>query len=743
MTLFRIRSLPLLVVCLAFTAAAVPADEGRRPTFSVDVMSVLSKAGCNSGGCHGNQNGKGGFRLSLRGQDPDDDYRQITRQYALRRIDPFRPDHSLLLLKPLGAVAHGGGTRFRSGSAEHEILRDWVADGMRAPGDDSPQLAQIEVTPAEAIVTAPQVQIQLQVVASFDDGSRRDVTSMAVYETSNLGASVDSNGLVTSEKPGETAVLVRYLQQHFPVRLIFIAPGDDFQWIDPPQNNYVDRFVFEKLRSMSINPSPLCDDRVFVRRAYLDAIGRLPSADEARMFVADDAPDKRARLIDELLQRDAFADFWALKWSDVLRNEEKVLDPQGVQVFHAWIRQAIATGKPIDQFVRELVTGSGSTYKNPAANFYRANRDPLTRAETTARLFLGTRLQCARCHNHPFDRWTQDDYYRWAAVFARIDYEIIENKRRDKLDKNEFQGEQIVRFVEKGEVQDPNTGADARPKLLGAAELEPAGPANRLTPMADWLTSADNDAFAASQVNWIWFHVMGRGLVEPVDDFRITNPPINPPLLEALADDFVRHRFDLRHLVRTIMTSRTYQLSSVPNDSNVTDELNYSRAIIRRLTAEQLLDAQCQVLDAFAAFNGYPTGTRAVQVVGVERVRRRDKTPGGGDRFLMTFGKPQRLLACECERSNETALAHAFNLVSGSDLHARISRPGNRIDRLAGSSLSDREVVEALFWTALSRPPANDEIQVMLDSMADGDRFTALQDIAWALLNSKEFVFRR
>jgi hypothetical protein len=714
------------------------------PDFKNDVMAVLSKAGCNAGACHGNQNGKGGFKLSLRGQDPQRDYQTLVREYAGRRIDRLDADNSLILLKPTARLAHQGGLRFRHDSLEYQILRDWISAGAPAPRDDTPRLVRLEVTPREQVIVEPEMQLQLCATAVFSDGSRRDVKSLAVYEASDTSVNVGHDGLVSAMSFVETTVLVRYLSEQLAVRLAFIPARADFVWSDPPASGYIDQHVFAKLRSLRINPSEMADDFVFVRRAYLDALGVLPSADEARAFVADRQPDKRSQLIDELLLRPEFADHWALKWADLLRNEEKVLDQKGVEVFHGWIRESIANGKPLDQFVRELVSARGSSYQDPPSNYYRANRDPTTRGETTARLFLGTRLQCAKCHNHPFERWTQDDYYSWAALFAQIDYQIVDNNRKDKLDKNEFVGEQIVLVNSTGEVKNQRTGSTAQPRFLGGAALKLDADADRLEPLGSWLTSPDNALFARSQVNWIWYHLMGRGLVEPVDDFRETNPPVNPPLLAALAQDFVESGFDLRHIVRVIMNSRIYQLDALPNETNRDDVSNFSRAIVGRLTAEKLLDAQCQVLDAPADFAGYDPGLRAGQIPGVQNVRPRDKRPGEGDRFLKTFGKPDRLLACECERSNETTLSQAFVLIGGPGLNQRLAQSGNRLDRLSQSPQVDAEVIDELYWTALSRPPTDAEMSAAIDLLsATPDRFVALQDLTWALLNAKEFVFRR
>ena len=712
--------------------------------FAVDVMSVLSKAGCNAGTCHGNLNGKGGLKLSLRGQDPRFDYEALVLRSRGRRINPSSPDKSLLLLKATAQVPHRGGQRFEIASAEYEVLRNWIAEGTASPSSDAPHVVKLEVTPPEAILTEPVDDLSLQVSASFSDGTSRDVTARACYELSNLIATVDPSGRVERGSFGESTLIVRYLQQQVPVSIAFTAARPDFAWSHPATNNPIDRLVFDKLQNLRMNPSKLSDDHVFVRRAYLDAIGRAPGGDEAKMFVTDRSLDKRSRLIDRLLATPEFADFWALKWADVLRAEEKVLDTDGVEAFHGWIRDGIATAKPLDVFVRELITGTGSTYKTPAANYYRANRDASIRGETTARLFLGTRLQCAKCHNHPFDRWTQDDYYEWSSLFSQLDYELGENNRKDKLDKNEFVGEQVVLVAKQDEVRNPTTGEIARPKFLGGNALDEEEAKDRLAAVARWLTSTDNDLFAKSQVNFIWYHLMGQGLVDPIDDFRLTNPASNPPLLEALAAHFVAADFDVRTLVRLIMNSQTYQLSAEPNATNINDHSSYSHAFIRRLPAEVLLDAQSDVLDVPAEFVGYRRGMRAVQIPGVQRKRPREESPHSGDRFLKTFGKPDRILACECERSNETTLKQVFALI-GEGLSDRLAAPRNRIELLASSELSNDQVIESLYWEALSRPPSPEERSAandMLDS-PENNRVLALQDIAWALLNAKEFLFRR
>ncbi len=717
---------------------------GSDPEFSVDVMSVLSKAGCNAGTCHGNLNGKGGFKLSLRGQDSHFDFHALVLASRGRRVHPTAPEQSLFLQKAIGRVAHRGGMRFDTQSMEYQLLLQWLRQGAQGPSPTAPKLIGLEVQPTAAIVVAPEDQLQVRAEAFFSDGSSRDVTNVACYELSNLNGKVDAGGRVSRSAFGETTLIVRYLQEQRPVPIAFTEARPDFRWNDPPANNDLDEYVFAKLKRLRINPSPLCDDVVFVRRAYLDAIGRGPTAGEARSFIQDDRPDKRSRLIDQLLSRPEFADFWALKWADVLRTEEKVLDTKGVEVFHGWIRDSIATAKPLDQFARELVTGTGKTFQQPAANYYRANRDASIRGETTARLFLGTRLQCAKCHNHPFDRWTQQDYYQWSSLFSQLDYELGENKRADKLDKNEFAGEQIVLVAKKDEVRNPSTGNVAKPKFLGGDELTADAMRDRLASLADWLTSSENELFAKSQTNFIWYHVMGQGLVDPIDDFRLTNPPSNPELLDALAGDLVESGFDIRHLVRKIMNSRTYQLSSEPNATNVHDQTSYSRAAVRRLSAEVILDLQSDLLESPAGFAGYNQGIRAVQIPGVKPKRDRARASQAGDRFLKTFGKPERILACECERSNETTLKQAFVLLGG-ELSERLSTAGNRVQRLAASTMSDADVIDELYWAALSRPATDIEQSAalqMINASTNG-RSAALEDIAWALLNAKEFLFRR
>ena len=730
---------PLTVVSCVLLSCPLWAGESEPGLeFTIDVMTVLSKAGCNAGTCHGNLNGKGGLKLSLRGQDPLADYEQLTLAQRGRRINLAAPSASLILKKGTGAVPHKGGVRFTKDSAEYADLIRWLRDGANGPSESHRRLVGLDVSPESAVKFAPHDRVQIRVVAHFADGHRRDVTDRACYELSNLRASISTEGLVTRKQFGETTLIVRYLDRQVPVPIAFRESHSEFHWEPAAHDNLVDRFVFRKLKNLHINMSPECGDSVFLRRAYLDAIGRLPTSTEVEAYLENSDPNKQIALVDRLLQRPEFADFWAIKFADILRAEEKVLDPKGVEIFHGWIRQCIADGVPLDELARRLVTGTGSTFDHPEANYYRANRDASTRGETTARLFLGTRLQCAKCHNHPYDRWTQDDYYQWANVFSQIDYELGENKRKDKLDKNEFAGEQVVLVKQQPNIKNPSTGEEATPKFLGGDELTTTQQQDRLASLARWLTSPQNDMFVKSQVNFVWYHLMGQGLVDPVDDFRVTNPASNEPLLEALRDHLVESNFDLRHLVRTIMLSRTYRAASEPLATNESDTLNYSRAYVRRYPAEVLLDMQSDVLDLPAEFSGFELGIRAMQIPGVERVRRRNKS---GDRFLKTFGKPQRILACDCERSNETNLKQVLGLV-GSELDDRLER-SPRLKRLAASKRSDAEILDELYLASLARHPTPAEREQAVQWIAEAGRDVALQDLAWAILNAKEFLFRR
>lgn len=732
----------ILVMALGAFLTHYGSVNAQSVSFQNEVMAILSRAGCNSGACHGNLNGKGGFKLSLRGESPAFDHNAISRGALGRRLDLHRPADSLLLLKASGAVPHEGGKRFGSETSEYHLLHRWIATGARMDLDATLAPTQLSVTPAERTAEGGITTIPLRVVASWGEGRSRDVTNLACFELSNTLTRITADGVAHREGFGETAVLVRYLHLHATASLAWVPPRPGFVWRAPPEANFIDQHIHAKLRTLKLQPSGPALDAVFLRRVYLDTLGLLPTAEEARAFLADTRADRRERLIDQLLTRPEFADFWALKWSDLLRSEEKVLDRKGVQALHSWLRQGFLDGKGLDALARDLLTGRGSTYENPAANFYRALRDPPARAEAAAQVFLGVRVQCARCHNHPFDRWTQDDYYGLAAFFPRVQYRIVDNRRRDRLDTHEFDGEQIVWMAREGEVKDPRSGNSVTPRFLGSSsQVDPE--ADRLAALAAWVTQPDNPYFARTQANRVWFHLLGRGLVDPNDDFRASNPPSNAPLLDALARHLVNSKFDLRSLVRIILSSRTYQLSSVPNETNVDDENNFSHALLRRLTAEQLLDATSQVAGVPVRFNGYPEGVRAGQLAGIRAFRVQDQRPSDGERFLQVFGKPERSLTCECERSEDATLAQAFQLTSGELTQRLLSETNNRLGQLLSAGRSDLEVIEELFLAALSRRPTAREYAIATDALKKGtNRRAAFEDLLWGLLNSKEFLLR-
>jgi hypothetical protein len=759
---FSLRLSPLAVAVLLCAAPTAPAAEP--PDFRREVAPLLSRAGCNAGACHGNFNGKGGFRLSLRGEDPAFDYAALTRDTLGRRTDPLHPEQSLILQKAVGAMAHEGGRRFGPDSAEYATLREWIVAGTPDSPAKQPALTRLTVgvtdfakvpvgpprplmnTAADHVVVEPAESVTLRVEAAFADGTTRDVTRLAVFEPSDPDVvAIRGDGTAFRERFGETAIQVRYLQGQTAVRLAFVPARPEFRWpADLPERNFVDTHTFAKLKSLRTQPAPLADDSVFLRRAFLDILGVLPTADEARTFLDDKSPDKRARLVDALLRRPEFADFWALKWADLLRNDEKVLDPKGVRVFYSWIRDQIAAGLPLNEFARAILAGRGSTYAEPQANFYRALREPYGRGEAAAQVFLGVRVQCAKCHNHPFDRWTQDDYAEWSAFFARVQYRIVDNNRRDRFDQHEFDGEQIVFQDRTGELSHPRTKERVPPKLLGTdAPLNLPPDTDRLQLLADWVADPANPFFARAQVNRVWSYLFGRGLVEPNDDFRAANPPANPALLDALARDFAEHRFDLRHLVRLIATSTTYQLSAETDDTNKDDVANFSHALIRPLAAEPLLDGFSQVLGVPVRFDGYPLGTRACQVADAQ-VSRRGVLDTPSARFLKTFGKPDRLLSCDCERSDDTTLVQAFQLITGRLLHQLLAAPDNRIDRLLKDGSDDAAILEELYLTALCRRPTEREQRDVVAYVARAaNRRAAWEDVAWGVLNAKEFLLRR
>jgi hypothetical protein len=729
---------------------AAPAKEPTlesAPRFSIEIAALLSKLGCNAGACHGNATGKGGLKLSLRNQDARFDYKALIEEHAGRRVDTFDPDRSLLLAKPLMNVAHEGGQRFTVDSPEAALLRRWIAAGAPFDPPNTPRVKSIRVKPDDLILRAPEDRFQFQVTATFSDGTEQDVTRWACYDPVEPRVTITPEGKATFVRDGETTILVRYLSAQKPVRVALVPQRAEFFWNDAESANKIDDIVHARLRELQMNPSAPASDAEFIRRLSLDVLGVLPTVDEAKAFIADKSSDKRAKLIDAWLVRPEYAELWALRWADLLREEEKYLDIKGVRALHEWLRASFADNRPLDQFARALVSTIGSTYDNPPANYYRALRDPVTRGEATAQVFLGTRLQCAKCHNHPFDRWTQDDYHEWTAVFARIDYDILENGRRDKNDTHEFIGEQRVKVTDKGDVTNPRTNKPAEPRLLGVKTPLDTGAA-RLDELARWMTAADNKQFARAMANRLWYSVMGRGLVDPVDDFRASNPPSHPALLDYLAAELVKSGYDQRHVLRLILNSATYQRSTATNPTNVDDEQHYARAIPRKLSAEVLLDTLCQVTGSELDWASLPDGSRSAQRAGLG-ARRKKESSSDVDKFLRSFGKPPRLTNCDCERSTAGTISQSFQMLSGPLPAELLAQPDNQLARWAKSQLRDSHLISEIWWTILTREPTSEEdlaVRQMLTSdkvRAAGDRRPVIEDIVWALVNSHEFQLRR
>ena len=692
-------------------------------SFKNETLAALSKAGCNMGACHGSPSGKGGFRLSLRAFDPPLDILTLRSEYFGRRTNPLNPSESLLLQKPLMEVAHGGGRRLDKGGPAWRVLHNWIGEGLQLDKPDTRTLSRIEILPNKRVLRDASDRQQLSVNGYFSDGSVVDLTALTVFTSSNESvATVDDNGLVEKTGRGETAILARYLDAMATSDITFLEEVPGFQWSNPPENNFVDTHSFSKLKQLQILPSDVCTDEEFLRRAYLDLTGRLPRIEETQAFLADQAGDRRAKLVDALLESDDFAEFWTLKWSDILRSNRKKLTSTGVHKFQRWVYDGIRTDMGLDKLAHELLTASGSVFENPAASYWRASRDPNDATETTAQLFLGIRIQCAKCHNHPFEKWSQDNYYGIAAAFTRIG-----RQQGAKPD------EEIIHVTRSGEMKQPRTGQTMKVHLLLKGDVDVPADQDRRQVFADWLVSAENPFFAKASVNRIWGHLMGRGIVEPVDDFRDSNPPSNAALLDELAEQFARNGFSRKWAIRTIMNSRVYQLSSKKNDFNADDEIYASHATPRLLSAEQLLDAICQVTDVAENFSGLPAGTRAVAL----------PDPPTDHYFLKVFGQPQREMACQCERSSESNLSQALQMINGPTVHNKLRAENGRIHQMVKASKTDDEIISTLYLAALARNPVEAELNAARKHIAgSSDRLLALEDVGWAILNSKEFLFQ-
>ena len=686
-------------------------DKPQPISFLNGTLAALSKLGCNAGACHGSPSGKGGFRLSLRAFDPELDKLTLIREDYGRRTNVLEPDRSLLLLKPLMRVPHGGGLQMRTADYSHDVLRDWIAEGCQIDPAGAPHCVRLEVYPPTGrVLLQPAHTQQLCVLAHFSDGSIRDVTRLAVYSSSDEEvASVDGRGHVVGHDRGEAAIIVRYLEFIESNFLTFVRNIEGFVWSNPATNNYIDELIYKKLQQLQFLPSGLSTDEEFIRRVYLDVIGVLPTTSEVETFLADGSSDKRAKLIDQLLERPEFSKFWALKWGDLLRLSSKQVGDVGVYKYHRWVERAVATNMPYDQFARELLTAVGSTLNNPPANFYRTATDANDCVESISQVFLGARLQCAKCHNHPFERWTQDNYYGMAAFFNRIQRRTTPRP-----------GEMLVWTSHAGEVTQPRTGKQMVPWLPVQGDVSNPQVDDRRDLFAEWLTKPDNPFFAKVEANRIWSHLLGRGIVDPPDDFRDSNPPSNADLLEALARDFAQSGFDRKHVIRTILNSRTYQASFEPNAFNESDSKYFSHFQPRLLSAEQLLDAICQTTGRPEQFGSLPDGTKATQLPAPDLVQ---------NEFLKIFGQPERQTVCACERSDESNLGMAIQFFNGPLIYNKLRDAGNRFRQMMQEGRTDQEIIEQLHLAAVSRRPTKQELEASLAHLVAKDEQIAKDNV--------------
>lgn len=703
--------------------------------FKQFVSPVLSHSGCNQGACHASQFGKGGFVLSVVGFDPDKDWSSITRDRSGRRVNPMEPEESLLLKKPLMSVAHGGGQRLIKNSLDHQILLAWLRSGATAPKADEPDVVRLEVYPQQRLASVGQSQ-QLRIMAEYKTGLRRDVTGLAKFDSLDEAAvAVTPDGLVKVIGQGQAPVMIRFEGQAAISMIVSpYGPTPDLaNWIN---YNFVDELAAKKFVELGIEPSPVCDDATFLRRAYVDAVGTLPSPEEAVAFIDSPDPLKREKLVDELLgltgdptrdtHNDQYAALWTLKWSDLLRNtSEGGGNNQRMWAMHNWIKEQFRTNRPFDQFVRELITAKGSIFSSGPAVYFQINSNPPDLAETTAQLFLGTRLACAKCHHHPFEKYSQADYYSFAAFFSRVG---VKSSQEFGL----FGGETVVVVQNGGEVSHPKTGQILKPKPLDGPEMD--DPLDRRRPLAAWLTSRENKEFSRSVVNRYVAFLLGRGLVEPVDDMRATNPPTNPELLDQLARHFTESGFNIKQLMRAIMTSRLYQLESQPTLANAGDEKFYSHFHVKRLGAEPLMDAIDSVTGVPTKFKSLPAGTRAIELPDAEYP----------DYFLNVFGKPRRVSVCECERVPDENLSQALHTLNGDFLMGKIADKTGRLSKEIEAKKTDDEIITEIYLRALSRRPSDSEVATSRQFVSETpNRQEILEDLLWSVMNSKQFLFVR
>jgi hypothetical protein len=720
----------LLFVGVANSPAFLVGQEPRsRPTFEKDVEPILTRAGCNSGPCHGKSRGQNGFQLSLLGYDPDFDYQAIAFEARGRRIFPAAPEQSLLLAKPAGTLPHGGGKKLMVGDRNYETILRWLRAGLPRTPADEPRLERIQVEPSERLLKAHDQQ-PLLVTAHYSDGSKRDVTDLAMFQSNeSVLASVTANGLVKAGPlPGEAAIMARFMEK-FAVCNILLPQSKPIAaavCAKLPRRNFIDEHVWAKLQKLNIAPSAPASDATFLRRAYLDVIGRLPSPAEVRSFLGDKSADKRERLIDTLLERPEYADFWANKWADLLRPNPYRVGIKAVLSLDTFLRDSFRSNKPYDQMVREIVTAQGSTWRNGATVVFRDRRDPEEIATLVSQLFLGVRLECAKCHHHPFEIWSQGDFYSFAAYFARI------GRKGQGVSPPISGGEELIFGGGKGAVKHPVTGQVLAPRpLFGkAAALDDETDPRRA--LADWIVSDTNPYFAKVAVNRVWAEVMGRGLVEPIDDLRATNPPSNGPLLDALAEHFRKEKYDFKRLLRTILTSHVYGLASQPTPDNTADLRNYSRHYRQRLRAEVLLDAVSDVTGVQEKFSAAPIGARAMSLWTVRTE----------SFFLDAFSRPDPNQDPPCERTQDTSVVQALHLMNSPGLHQKVTSDQGRAAALAGSKRLPAEIINEIYLSVYARMPDDKERAICTKQFAESPRRQAVEDLMWSLINTPEFVMK-
>ncbi len=693
--------------------------------FVRDVEPILSKTGCNAGTCHGSAKGKNGFKLSLRGYDPEFDYQALVNDLSGRRINHVAPDESLMLLKPTAEVPHEGRQPVKPGSREYAILRQWIAEGAKFEDPATARANRVEILPVAVELSMPGMTQQILVIAHYPDGKSRDVTREAVVTSNNPDVTGITNGLVTAIRRGEAAILVRYEGNYATREVTVMGDRAGYEWADVPEYNFIDQHVDAKLKRMKIVPSDLCTDAEFIRRVSFDLTGMPATLERVASFLEDSTPSraKREKLVDELIGSKDFIESWANKWADLLQCNGAILGEKSVWEYRNWIRQEVADNVPYDKFVHELLTARGSAYQNPAVNYYRVLREPGKIGEDVSQTFLGTRFNCNKCHDHPFEKWTQNQYYEFAAYFARV-----------AMKPGALPGDEVVYLsYNGGEVHHLKTDMVVSPSVPYGEAKPKSADEDRREAFAAWLTSRDNPYFAKSYANRVWSYFFGRGIIEPVDDIRGSNPPSNPALLEALTSYFLENNFDARKLMREICQSRTYQLSLKANQWNADDKINFSHALPRRLSAEEIMDAVAVATGAKEKLANLPAGMRAAEAP--------DGMVAGND-FLALFGRPSRKSACECERSSNLSLSHAMNLINGSMLGEALAAPDNRIQKIVNSEKDDKKITESIYLAVLNRRPTPAEMAAV--NLSDGGkRLEAAQDLAWALFNSPAFLFNR